>query len=134
MRRCSRILTSTIGASVALKQNYDRIEELLGKILASALNVRPGNRAHVQRLLGEGVFLTTDYLLSGVYDSVQSIAPNTKLYEPEFHEYDEAEESRIRRTLEDLKYNLDAPNTLSLVIQPGNIEKVCMKNMRARLF
>lgn len=97
---------------------------MLGKIQASSLNIRPGNRAHVQRLLGEGVFLATDYLLSGVYDSVQSIVPNTKLYEPEFREYDDAEERRIKRTLEDLKYNLDAPNTLSLVIQPGNIEKV----------
>lgn len=47
----------------------------------------------------------------------------------EFRSHVDAEEQRLRQGLEELRYDIDAEDTLRLITGPGRIEKVRMRRM-----
>lgn len=110
---------------MATKHLYGKICKTLDELHVLWPKVLHENRAYIHRLLGEGVFFATDYLLSGMFTTVRDTPMDEDLF-AEFRSYDDAEEARIQRTLEELDHNLDAPNTLTLIVRPGNFEKVIL--------
>ncbi|KAF7376029.1 hypothetical protein MSAN_00017700 [Mycena sanguinolenta] len=94
-----------------------KIRELIAKMFALRTRVLPANRTAVNS------YLETIY--QGVTSLESGLAPcfvNEALQE-RFKDYVEAEESRLRRNLEAVDYDLDAANTLSLVTGQGRIER-----------
>lgn len=66
--------------------------------------------------------------------SFRSFYPNDSTLVTKFQSYMDAEEERIRKNLEEIKYDIDALDTLALITGPGRIEKVGSygKNWRSR--
>ncbi|KAJ7262295.1 hypothetical protein B0H12DRAFT_1105150 [Mycena haematopus] len=94
-----------------------KIRELIAKMFALRTRVLPANRTSVNS------YLETIY--HGVTSLESGLAPcyvNEALQE-RFRDYVEAEETRLRRNLEAVDYDLDAANTLTLVTGEGRIER-----------
>ncbi|KAJ7167639.1 hypothetical protein C8R46DRAFT_1093665 [Mycena filopes] len=91
--------------------------ELLAKMFALRLNVLPANRAPVNKYL-ESVYQSVTTLLSGL----NPCYVNESLQE-KFNDYVLAEEARLRGNLEAIAFDIDAINTLSLVVGQGRIER-----------
>lgn len=97
-----------------------KIQGLLAKMFALRLNVLPANRASVNKYL--------DTIYHGVTTLHSALNPcyiNESLQE-KFNSYVEAEETRLRGNLEAISYDIDAPNTLSLITGEGRIERVSL--------
>lgn len=73
----------------------------------------------------------TDYYLQHVwpvaYELVKALHPASvpEHIESKFQAYVDFEEERIRRNLADIKFDIDALDTVYVVAGPGRIEKVC---------
>ncbi|KAJ7248435.1 hypothetical protein C8J57DRAFT_1358239 [Mycena rebaudengoi] len=102
--------------SIALYKT--KIRELIAKMFAIMTNVLPANRATANEYL--------DLVYRGVTSLESSIAPCfiTDSLQEKFRSYVEAEEARLRDNLKDVRYDIDARDTLALVIGPGRIERV----------
>jgi uncharacterized Fe-S center protein len=106
-----------------------KIRELIAKMFAIMTNVLPANRATANEYL--------DLVYRGVTSLESSIAPCfiTDSLQEKFRSYVEAEEARLRDNLKDVRYDIDARDTLALVIGPGRIERVgifCCNLFRSR--
>lgn len=108
---------------MALKSYYERIHRSLDTLRSLSSDVLPLNRAYVQKLLGEGVFYACDCLLSGIHDAVHSTAADQSIFE-KFRGHENAEEEALKDALKAVNFELDAPNTLGLVIGNRRLEKV----------
>lgn len=108
-----------------MKSYYDRIRELLANMRVLSADALPLNRAYVQKLLGEGVFYACDCLLSGIYNTVDATPFDQTVFDM-FKDHEVAEEEMLREALASVNYELDAPNTLGLVIGVRRLDKVCL--------
>lgn len=81
-----------------------------------------------------------DYYLKNVwpvaYELIKSFRPANvpDHVEAKFQEYADYEESRIRKNLEDIRFDIDALDTVYVVAGPGRIEKVCRPFYRSSRF
>lgn len=86
-----------------------------------ALNVLPCNRARVQKFIASPRLAVVDYL-------VRSVLQNDVLNDPDivdrFNDYVTWEESVLRENLARFQWDIDASNTLSLIIGGRRVEKV----------
>ena len=86
--------------------------------------ILPSNRAYIDRFLGSGALLFVDTIIAGVYVSKTTIEWDEKLF-GKFKRYVVEQEDRWARTLKTVKYYIDSPTTLNLLIGPGrHIEQV----------
>lgn len=63
-----------------------------------------------------------DFILAGVHKFIDESTFEDQLLE-RFKSYIDEEESRMRKRLKSVRYFIDAPNTLALVMGTGRIEK-----------
>ena len=94
-----------------------RIKEVMGKIRLTLPHVLPLNRSAVDEYL-RNTWTQTLKLILGIRSETSWIL------EGRFQDYFELEERRIRARLELIKYRIDAPETIALVLGPGRLEKV----------
>lgn len=99
--------------------------------IASA-DTLPPNRAYVQKLLGEGVFYACDCILSGIHQTVDATRFDQVAFDM-FKDHEASEEEKLRSALETVNYELDAPNTLGLVIGARRLDKVCLAVLQGYL-
>lgn len=112
-----------IGTDLVTKSYYDRIREFLDGLHQVSADVLPHNRAYIHKLLGEGAFFACDCLLSGIHEAVSRIDLNQKILD-RFQGFQTAEETKLRNALINVRYELDAPNTLDLLIGSGRLDTV----------
>lgn len=95
-----------------------KIIDIRAKMLSIRSHLHPANRVDVYSyfysVLRDITTLTAS--LSGTYQA-------RSLWE-RFKSYVDEEESHLEQKLKDVNYNIDALDTLSLIIGPGRIEKV----------
>lgn len=96
-----------------------KIQALISKMFTILPHILPANRAGVH-----------DYIIK-VYEVVTTIVASVNVcndtneaLQARFSTYVDAEEARLKGNLEAVEYDIDAEDTLSLVVGPGRIEKV----------
>lgn len=94
------------------------ITDLIAKMFAILPRVPDANRVSVAAYIKRIYELVMTFV-----DSINDAAVNDAL-QARFKSYTEAEESRLRKGLEDVKHDIDQLDTLSLITGPGRIEKV----------
>ncbi len=96
----------------------EKIDIILAKMASLKAQVLPANRnsiEHYMNLIWTIVaMITAAYRRSSKDESLMA----------RFESYTAAEENRLRRNLEDARYDFDARDTLDIVRGPGTIEKV----------
>ncbi|KAH9891323.1 hypothetical protein C8Q73DRAFT_747277 [Cubamyces lactineus] len=105
-----------IGWGVGAAMYTTRIKEVMGKIRLTLPHVLPLNRSAVDEYL-RNTWTQTLKLILGIRSETSWIL------EGRFQDYLELEEQRIRSHLELIRYHIDAPETISLVLGPGRLEK-----------
>ncbi|KAJ7461994.1 hypothetical protein FB451DRAFT_1267439 [Mycena latifolia] len=97
-----------------------KIRELIAKMFAIMPHVLPQNRAYANEYL--------DLVYRGVTSLESAIGPCfiTESLQEKFRSYVEAEENRLRENLRAVRYDIDARDTLELVMGPGRIERFVM--------
>lgn len=100
------------------------IDSLLDKMFAVKKHVLPANRRSVEQYL--------DMIWSPITELTTGFRRIERSYvvEERFQAYVDAEESRLREALEDINYEIDAANTLQLVMGSGRVEKVRLNTVR----
>jgi len=96
----------------------EKIEEIFDAMIRLASEVLPENRKEVTRYIS--------FVWTRVTVFVQSIEreDGTENLKSKFQSYVDAEEARLRRNFEDIKYNVDIYDTVQLVAGEGRIEMV----------
>ncbi|PSS05479.1 hypothetical protein PHLCEN_2v3761 [Hermanssonia centrifuga] len=108
-----------IGWQIISSRYRDRIVGLFEQMFAMRCELRPENR------------YWADYYLSNVwpvaFELTQSLRPANvaEHIEDKFQTYADFEEERIRKNLEDIRFDIDALDTVYVVAGPGRIEKYC---------
>ncbi|KIK61458.1 hypothetical protein GYMLUDRAFT_43029 [Collybiopsis luxurians FD-317 M1] len=116
----------TAGFPLTLKHYYTHIQLLLWFIEYLVPYVPQVNSQIVKAFVTKWPFTSaTDQLLAGMYDAVDDIYDNNDLFQ-RFKEYMDSEEGRMQKTLQTLKYRIDAENTLRLITGPGRLDKYIM--------
>lgn len=110
-----------IGWKIFASQYVDKIKELLSKMRVAIPRVHPRNRRAVDNYFN--IWWWCAFLLLGMPEHGR---PEAEFSTPpdRFQEYIDLEEQRIRGNLEKIKYDIDASDTLSLVLGSGRLEKV----------
>lgn len=115
---CHWIAFWSIGWHQSIVIYKTKIRELIAKMFAIMPSVLPSNRAYTNDYL--------DLVYRGVTSLESAIAPCfiTESLQEKFRSYVEAEENRLRDNLRDVRFDIDARDTLELVAGPGRIERV----------
>ncbi|KAJ7849789.1 hypothetical protein B0H14DRAFT_3866764 [Mycena olivaceomarginata] len=117
---CHWIAFWSIGWHQSIVIYKTKIRELIAKMFAIMPSVLPSNRAYANDYL--------DLVYRGVTSLESAIAPCfiTESLQEKFRSYVEAEENRLRDNLRDVRFDIDARDTLELVVGPGRIERFVM--------
>ena len=96
-----------------------KIDILLAKMFSLKRQALPTNRNGIEQYL-----CTVWTRVSTLTAAFRRVEVDEALLR-KFEDYTEAEEDRLLRNLETVKYDIDARDTLELIRGPGRIEKVC---------
>ena len=96
----------------------DMVANILAKMFAIRADIHPTNRNAVDKYLRR-VWMPISTLTSSL---VRTSQPES--LQARFKSYVDAEEKRLSKNLETVKYDIDGRDTLLLVTGPGRIEKV----------
>ncbi len=120
---CIISLTDTLstGWKIGASMHASRILILLSLMRDAVPKVLPRNRSAVDNYFV--VWWWIGMMIAGLQNSFDAEL-NTPSYR--FQEYIDMEEARLRGNLERIKYNIDASDTLTLVMGTGGLEKVCV--------
>ena len=110
------------GFPLTVRDYYQRTRRLLDNIDDLGREVLPANRDIVNRFTGSYVVLTVHAFMAGIWGCPVD-PPPSGLFE-RFEEYVETEERSMFTVLSELKYNLDASNTVNMVLGTHHPEKV----------
>ena len=110
------------GFPLTLQHYYGRIQQLLARIDDASRDVLPSNRDLVNRFTGSYPVVVIHAYLAGIW-GCQGEKPKSDLFQ-NFEDYVQAEEGIVLEILSKLKYNLDAENTVQMVLGPTRPEKV----------
>ncbi|RDX51421.1 hypothetical protein OH76DRAFT_1481353 [Lentinus brumalis] len=106
-----------VGHQMVMSDYAEKIDIILAKMASLKAQVLPANRnsiEHYMNLIWTIVaMITAAYRRSSKDESLMA----------RFESYTTAEENRLRRNLEDARYDFDARDTLDIVRGPGTIEK-----------
>lgn len=103
---------------------YRRIQAVLRKITDLSEKVLPSNRASVDKFLGSEGLLIVELLLAVAYQAEEHVGWDDAVFE-KFKSYVIDQEEHMKESLRTIKYNIDAPSTVTLLFGSGRIEKVC---------
>ncbi|KAJ6560234.1 hypothetical protein B0H19DRAFT_1146862 [Mycena capillaripes] len=97
-----------------------KIRELIAKMFAIMPSILPENKGYANEYL--------DLCYRGITSLESAIAPCfiTESLQEKFRSYVEAEENRLRDNLRDVRFDIDARDTLELVMGRGRIERFVM--------
>lgn len=98
------------------------IRVIIAKMFALLPRILPANLPAVHDYI-ESVYRPIMTLIVSV-----NVVPIDGALHTRFKSYMEAEEMRLKRNLEAVKFDIDALDTLSLVTGPGSIEKVTFQD------
>ena len=96
----------------------EKIDTLLAKMFSLQEKVLPANKGHI------------NFYLFKLWQSITELTSAFRRVDRDdkllarFQTYVDAEENRLRSNLETFKYDIDAMDTLELVMGPGRVEKV----------
>ena len=102
-----------------------KIEEIFDAMICLSYEVLPENRR-----------IVNDYIQSAWQQvapfarSIEEDEEGTAELRPQFEPYVAAEEARLRRNFEDIKYRIDGSDTLRLVSEDGRLETVITAILR----
>lgn len=105
----------------------EKIKLLLKRMRDAIHKVHPRNRQHVDDYFGTTWWWVGALIMGLPQDDVMNDQPSTTSID-RFQEYIDWEEQRISENLQKIKYNIDASDTLFLVLGPGRLEKVRVCN------
>ena len=109
------------GWQVTTQLYRDKIHDIFGRMFAMRTTLLPENRYgadyYLNTVWSSIVELTTAFRKDDACDDLQLL--------PKFMPYAQMEEDRIRRNLLDIRYDIDALDTVYVVAGRGRIEKVC---------
>lgn len=108
---------------MSLRYYYDRILALLSKMAVVSEKVLDSNRALVDRFMGCAPLRVIEAVLAGIRSSHENDCLDEELF-ARFKRHVDSEEAKMEKTLQILKYCLDAPNTVAMVLGSGRPEKV----------
>lgn len=110
---------NSIGWQVTATAYRDEIRRIFATMFSMKHHVLPGNRplvdAYLHNVWVEG---------AKIIESLQPAKAMLSQLEHRFNEYTLAEEERILKNLEGIRYNIDALDTVATVTGPGRFEKV----------
>lgn len=106
-----------------MRYYHDRIQQVVSKIAELADQMLPVNRAIYDKFQGSGILGNFELVLAAAYKAEDHIAWDPQLFD-RFKSYVSQEEKRMKETLETIKYRIDAPSTLTLLLGSGRLEKV----------
>ncbi|GJE85201.1 hypothetical protein PsYK624_012790 [Phanerochaete sordida] len=112
----------TIGYPLSMRYYHDRIQQVVSKIAELADQMLPVNRAIYDKFQGSGILGNFELVLAAAYKAEDHIAWDPQLFD-RFKSYVSQEEKRMKETLETVKYRIDAPSTLTLLLGSGRLEK-----------
>ncbi|KAG6905854.1 hypothetical protein DXG01_000398, partial [Tephrocybe rancida] len=121
---CQWLAYWAAGWRSSIAQYTDKIYRLLRKIYDLRDKVLPENLEMLDYYLDEEAFYRLDLLLRAAPRDVYYIRPDLVKLRDEFGA---DEEKKLMEKLEEIKYNLDWPSTVSLVTGPGRIERQHLK-------
>jgi hypothetical protein len=86
-------------------------------------DVHPENRRFVDLYLFDDSIMSAHHVLKSTKtaEEYDEVAPELRSFTCD---YTTAEEERLKKNLESIGYNLDAPSTVTLITGPGRIERV----------
>ncbi|KAF8843364.1 hypothetical protein BDN67DRAFT_924335 [Paxillus ammoniavirescens] len=99
-----------------------RIRRVVQTMYDHLPSVHPTNRSDVDLYLDAAPFQLVDFLCSSVRPCEDEIYHDEQLDE-KIRPYMQEEEARIVANLESVAWNIDATNTLALIVGPGRIER-----------
>ena len=108
------------GYQIVMSDYVEKIDIILAKMFSLKALVLPPNRNSVE------LYLNVVWTLSASLVGAFRRAPKDVSLMARFETYTKSEEARLRRNLEDARYDFDARDTVDIVRGPGTIEKVCM--------
>ncbi|KAJ7181616.1 hypothetical protein C8R43DRAFT_969666 [Mycena crocata] len=110
----------SIGWHQSITVYKTKIRELIAKMFAVMQHILPANRAYADQYL--------DLVYRGITSLESAIGPCfiTDSLQEKFRSYVEAEENRLQDNLRDIRFDIDARDTLELVMGPGRIERFIM--------
>ncbi|THG94425.1 hypothetical protein EW026_g7045 [Hermanssonia centrifuga] len=111
-----------VGFQMSLRYYYDRILALLSKMAVVSEKVLDSNRALVDRFMGCAPLRVIEAVLAGIRSSHENDYLDEELF-ARFKRHVDSEEAKMEKTLQILKYCLDAPNTVAMVLGSGRPEK-----------
>ncbi len=108
-----------LGWRVASASYVTRIKTAIGRMLAAVPGILPLNRVGL-----DWYFLDDWHRVFAATAGFQEWYGREVVLEGHFQNFIKYEEERIRGNLEKIKYNIDTPETVSLVVGAGRLEKV----------
>ncbi|KAI0757704.1 hypothetical protein C8Q80DRAFT_1216217 [Daedaleopsis nitida] len=107
-----------VGYQMVMSEYASKMDVILAKMFSLKAHVLPANRSMVEKYL----YMVWDRVT--LFTAAFRRTPTTdESLVGRFESYTTAEETRLRRNLETVRYDIDAWDTLELVRGPGRIEK-----------
>ncbi|KAI0744888.1 hypothetical protein C8Q76DRAFT_663578 [Earliella scabrosa] len=109
-----------IGWQASTSEYIEKVLKICAKMFAMRSEIHADNRVSVHRYL--------DMVWKKICTLASSFNPTrlSSALRERFQDYVDAEEARLREGLVQVKYRIDAPNTLSLILGQGRVEKSLM--------
>lgn len=106
-----------------MQHYYERIRSVLLRTANLSDAILPSNRAFYDIFMGSYAMRRTDSVLAGALNSRASTPWDEDLFK-RFGRYVDEQEKRVERILKQVKYIIDSPTTLTLLLGSGRLEKV----------
>ncbi|EKM48544.1 uncharacterized protein PHACADRAFT_132334, partial [Phanerochaete carnosa HHB-10118-sp] len=118
----------TIGYPLSMKYYHDRIQRIIRQTADLSDDMLPENRAIYDKLHGSDILSNFEFILAAAFKAEDHITWDSQLFD-KFKSYVMQEEKRMKETLETVKYKIDAPSTLTLLLGSGRLEKYLLPLM-----
>ena len=115
---------TTFVSSLSVHYYIQRITELIERMSNLDDCILPSNRDFFDQFMGSVALRRVDALLAGAYDARLRVEWDLGELFSKFDRYIAEQESQMRRTLHTIKFAIDMPSTLTLLLGSGRLEKV----------
>ena len=116
-------LTCYQGFPLSITYYFRRIKSVALRISDISEQVLPTNRALVDRFVGSVALQRTELILTAAYQVKEQVRWDDDLFN-KFSGYVTAQERRMRESLQTVKYNIDTPRAMVLLLGSEAVEKV----------
>ncbi|KAH7099931.1 hypothetical protein BKA62DRAFT_673163 [Auriculariales sp. MPI-PUGE-AT-0066] len=110
------------GFKISSAHDAQSIQNLRAQMIAYSYNVLPCNRARVDKYLYNVSLDIIDYLTRAMVTGWNDDQEDESLMS-HFNDYIDAEKARLKKALERFGWEIDASNTLQLIVGTGRIER-----------